>query len=68
MLTYKRTKLYKKDGITPESQHMDCMALLRVVGYDAEFAIGFDACKVAIDNYLKIGTSVSAEKSGIFTH
>lgn len=51
-------KLYKKDGITPISDHIgeqrECMSELVIRGYDCYFAIGFEQAKRAIDNYLKL--------------
>jgi len=48
--------LYKKNG-EPTSPHvaeqMDCMVELRMRGYKAEFAVGWEAAKELIDTYLK---------------
>lgn len=50
-------KLYKKDGITPITDHVaeqkECMSELTIRGYDCYFCIGFDQAKQAIDTYLK---------------
>ena len=50
-------KLYKKDGITPFSDHIaeqqECMSELVIRGYDCYFCIGFNQAKITIDNYLK---------------
>lgn len=51
-------KLYKKDGYTFVSEHLEGQAMalhyLLKAGYDAYFAIGFDQAKSIIDNYMKI--------------
>lgn len=51
-------KLYKKDGVTPKTEHLeDQMVMiekLHLKGYFACFAIGFDQAKTVIDNYLSI--------------
>lgn len=49
------TRLFKKDGqpSTPHiSEQMSCLLELRMRGYKAEFAIGFESAKKLIDNYL----------------
>jgi hypothetical protein len=50
-------KLYKKDGITPISEHIAeqiaMMTKLYLRGYYTNFAIGFDDAKYQIDKYLK---------------
>lgn len=50
-------KLYKKDGITPISEHVaeqiQCMQLLIERGYDCYFCIGFKQAMQTINNYLK---------------
>ena len=51
------TKLYKKDGYTPVSDHIAEQIItlfdLSVKGYYTGFAIGFNEVKIIIDNYLK---------------
>jgi hypothetical protein len=50
-------KLHKKDG-SFKDEHTELQAAsidrLRVIGYAAEFGIGFDNCKKIIDNYFKL--------------
>ncbi len=49
-------KIYKKDGVTPISQHIadqiKMMKELYLRGYQVYFAIGFDEAKILIDTYL----------------
>jgi hypothetical protein len=49
-------KLYKKN-FEAVSEHIteqfNCMDELRCKGYKADFGIGFDSCKLQIDQYLK---------------
>lgn len=52
------TKIYLKDGVTlVASEHIKeqsaVIDMLREKGYRADFIIGFDAAKKAIDNYLR---------------
>jgi len=50
------TKLYNKLGLpaTPHiGEQLDCLVDLRIRGYKAEFARGFDEAKILIDEYLK---------------
>jgi hypothetical protein len=50
------TKLYKKDGVTYITDHIKeqrkILTELNSLGYMAYFGIGFDHCKVLIDEYL----------------
>jgi hypothetical protein len=49
-------KIYKRDGspVTPHiEEQLHCLIELQKRGYNAVFAIGFDAAKRVIDNYLK---------------
>jgi len=50
-------KLFKRDGITPITDHvaeqMKCMEELSKRGYFCCFCIGFDHAKLMINNYLK---------------
>lgn len=52
------TKLYKKDGMTPTTPHieeqMEVLDKLRKKRYYAEFGIGLDDCMEQINNYLKL--------------
>jgi len=52
------TKLYKKDGITPISDHIAEQIImlhdLYLRGYYADFACGFYEAKKLIDNYLTL--------------
>ena len=49
-------KLCKMDKITPISEHIkeqiECMDNLIASGYRCHFGVGFDQCKIYIDNYL----------------
>jgi len=51
-------KLYKKDEITPVSDHVkeqiEMIIQLNNRGYKADFAIGFDDAKKKIDKYLNL--------------
>ena len=51
-------KLYKKDGITFKSEHLEeqhkTIERLNSKGYYACFGIGFDQCKEIIDKYFKL--------------
>jgi hypothetical protein len=49
-------KIYKKDGVTPVSEHVHdqlvMLERLRSAGYHAEMQCGTSNCVAAIDNYL----------------
>ena len=51
-------KIYKKDGITPISDHIseqiELMEKLYIRGYKVDFCIGFNSAKKMIDEYLKL--------------
>jgi len=50
------TRLFKKDGtaVNPHIQEQDgYLCILRALGFDAHFAVGFDDAKEKIDTYLK---------------
>lgn len=52
-----RSALYKKDGSYIKSEHIEaqgaCIHYLRLKGYFATFACGFDEAKSVIDRYLQ---------------
>lgn len=57
-LELKAKTIYKKDGTLLKNDHVESQAetlrQLRLLGYCAEFAVGFDEAKLIIDNYMKL--------------
>lgn len=52
-----KVKLFKKDGVTFVSEHLEAQysmhARLKIKGYEAYFVFGFEEARKEIDNYLK---------------
>lgn len=54
------TKIYKRDLLTPATDHIaeqiECIKKLNDRGYAAAFGVGFESTKKLIDQYLKLKT------------